>query len=142
MRSEPSGGTVASRSNGRVTKFSIPRKKTAIAASTISAHGVISGLRRRFCQIAIEVKIESSHVQNRSDPCCPPHSAANLYGRGSVTLEYEATYSSEKSLVKRPVHSAATATVTIAHIAQSAWRALSSSSGELQRMPSRLAAIE
>src|SRR5579871_3037199 len=117
----------------------MPRKNTATAASTISAHGVISGLRRRFCQIAIEVKIESSQVQNRSEPCWPPHSAANLYGSGSVTLEYEATYSNEKSLAKRPAHSAATATVTIAH---SAWRALSSSSGELRRRPIRLAPIE
>ncbi len=57
-------------------------------------------------------------------------------------LEYEATYSSEKSLVSRPVHSASTATVTIAHIAHNAWRALSSRSGELRRVPSRLAPIE
>ena len=75
----PSGGTAASKSNGRVTKFSIPRKKIATPASTISAHGMISGLRRRFWKIAIEVKIESSQVQNSSEPCCPPHSAANLY---------------------------------------------------------------
>ncbi len=50
-------------------------------------------------------------------------------------LEYAATYSSEKSLRSSEIHSTTTAIVTIAHIAQIAWRALTTKSGALRRAP-------
>ena len=111
------------------------RKKIATPASTASAYGAISGLRRRFWNAAIDVKIDSSQVQNSSEPCCPPHSEVTLYTVGSVVLEYAATYSSEKSLRSKPVHSATTAIVTIAHIDHKAWRALTTKSGASRRTP-------
>jgi hypothetical protein len=42
-------------------------------------------------------KSVNMNAQKRSDPFCPPQSAAMTYWVGSVLDEYAATYSREKS---------------------------------------------
>ena len=47
---------------------------------------VMRRMEDRFWKATIAVKIERNHVHSSNDPCCPPHSAVNLYTVGSAKL--------------------------------------------------------
>ena len=79
----PSGTEVISLSTASIWKalatklFSI-RKKVCMVARTATTHGIMSRCLRRLVTTTTTAYVESSQLQNSSEPSCPPHQAANL----------------------------------------------------------------
>src|SRR5215472_11515435 len=70
--------SVASIWNGFAMKLLSTRKNVWTVVSTPTTYGIISRCRRRFVNTTTAPYVESSQLQNSSDPSCPPHHAANL----------------------------------------------------------------
>ncbi len=70
--------SVASIWNGFAMKLFSTRKKVWTVVSTATTHGIMSRCRRRLPNVTTMAYVESSQLQNSSEPSCPPHHAANL----------------------------------------------------------------
>ncbi len=104
MRPRPSAGTVASVSNGLVTKVSSPRKKTPIPISTAITTGMSWRLRARLVHTTIAETPVRIHAHRSSEPAWLPHSAVILYSDRRVLDVYSATLRSAKSSVSSATH--------------------------------------
>jgi hypothetical protein len=93
------------------------RKKNATVMSVAVTHGMSARFRSRFCRCTTVEKRLRMSDQKRSEPFCPPHSAATTYCVGSELDEYAATYSSEKSCCRSARRRIAVATTTSAKTA-------------------------
>src|SRR5215831_17345443 len=110
----------SSRVKGFALKQVVATKKSRIAEMVPVAHGVSSPFaRRRLVAIAIDPYIDRISAQKSIDPACPLQNAVKMYTLGIVELMCPATYSSEKSLVRRAVQSPSDASTIIANVAYS-----------------------
>jgi hypothetical protein len=90
----------------------MPKKKRAMTIKVAVTYGMSSRFLWRFWARTIVEKTVRIKVQNKSEPFCPPHSAATVYCTGRVELEYEETYSTLKSWVRSACNKATTAIST------------------------------
>ncbi len=81
------------------------------------AHGMSSSLPRRLVAIAMVPYIDRIRAQNSIEPACPLQNDVKMYTLGIVELMCPATYSSEKSLVRRAVHRPIDASRIMANVA-------------------------
>src|SRR3954466_8396536 len=80
-----SGGLPGSMANGCAAKFSSKRKKSWTPAMIVPAYA--NSRRSTRCRNRkTKPYVESSHAQKSSEPSCPDHRVANLYGPGSAML--------------------------------------------------------
>ncbi len=122
LRPRPSAGAAIT-SNGLATATSSHVKPTMMPPSTGTTHTTRSRARLRLIHTtsaAYPVRISS---QSSNDPSCPPQSAETLYGVGRATLEWPATYASEKSSVRNALTRTPVATSVDPKAAISALRA-------------------
>ena len=125
----PSGGATTRRWNGLETKTSTPMKNRTMAARVPMPHGASALSRLHMRHAAAALNRLSIQVQKRSEPSCPPHKAETVRPSGMERLEVSATKAIEKSRLRKPAVSAATASVTTAASTTAALRAASVKSG-------------
>jgi hypothetical protein len=111
------------------------RKNNSTEAKVPVAQGMTPRLPRRFENTAIAEYKESMSNQNSIDPAWPLQNAAKTYAFGRLALVYDATYSNEKSCVKRAVHNPIDAESTAANVTYIARSPLSTRSRRASAAP-------
>ena len=110
-------------SNGLDTATSSHENPSAIPPSTGVTQTTRSAARLRANQTASAEYAVRTRSHSSSDPSCPPQKAESLYWIGSASLEWPATYASEKSSRANPTTSTSAATSVEQNDARSAFRA-------------------
>src|SRR6187549_849285 len=98
FRSRPSIAAGSKRSKGFEVNNIKLKNPTLINPSTPSTRAMMSSGRWRLNTLTAIVHSDSINTHNNKEPSCPPHTPATRYCRGSAKLEFDATYTTEKSL--------------------------------------------